>query len=129
MEKSPGLRGTGNDSQALTIQHTSLTNILLITTDQQRWDHLGLAGLAGIETPNLDRLGREGQRFNRAYCLLSFAHLHAEPGFDAHRTLSLPARRMVDRGEFRIHERGGFHGLAAAGIRLPHRHDRQSPFP
>jgi len=43
-------------------------NILLITTDQQRWDHLGLAGLAGIETPNLDRLGREGRLFNRAYC-------------------------------------------------------------
>ncbi|MFW6217659.1 MAG: sulfatase [Verrucomicrobiota bacterium] len=45
-----------------------MTNILLITTDQQRWDHLGLAGLAGIETPNLDRLGREGRLFNRAYC-------------------------------------------------------------
>jgi uncharacterized sulfatase len=42
-------------------------NILLITSDQQRWDHLGLAGLDGIETPNLDRLGREGVHFCRAY--------------------------------------------------------------
>ena len=42
-------------------------NILLITTDQQRYDHLGLAGVRGIDTPNLDRLGREGMHFNRAY--------------------------------------------------------------
>ena len=42
-------------------------NILLITTDQQRYDHLGMAGVHGIDTPNLDRLGREGVHFNRAY--------------------------------------------------------------
>jgi arylsulfatase A-like enzyme len=43
-------------------------NILLISTDQQRADHLGLAGLRAIATPNLDRLGREGVHFSRAYC-------------------------------------------------------------
>jgi arylsulfatase A-like enzyme len=42
-------------------------NILLITTDQQRYDHLGIAGVRGIDTPNLDRLGREGVHFDRAY--------------------------------------------------------------
>lgn len=42
-------------------------NILLITTDQQRYDHLGLKGVQGIETPTLDRLGREGVHFDRAY--------------------------------------------------------------
>lgn len=42
-------------------------NILLITTDQQRWDHLSLLGTPGIRTPHLDRLGREGCHFNRAY--------------------------------------------------------------
>ncbi len=42
-------------------------NILLITVDQMRFDHLGLAGVRGIETPNLDRLGREGVHFQRAY--------------------------------------------------------------
>lgn len=42
-------------------------NILLITTDQQRFDHLGLKGVGGIATPNLDRLGREGIHFDRAY--------------------------------------------------------------
>lgn len=43
-------------------------NILLITTDQQRADHLGLKGLQAVGTPNLDRLGREGVHFDRAYC-------------------------------------------------------------
>lgn len=43
-------------------------NILLITTDQQRADHLGLKGLEAITTPNLDRLGKEGIHFDRAYC-------------------------------------------------------------
>jgi len=42
-------------------------NILLITTDQQRFDHLGLKGARGIATPNLDRLGTEGVHFDRAY--------------------------------------------------------------
>lgn len=43
-------------------------NILLITTDQQRADHIGLKGLRAIQTPHLDRLGREGIHFDRAYC-------------------------------------------------------------
>lgn len=43
-------------------------NILLITTDQQRYDHLGIAGMRAIPTPHLDRLGTEGLHFNRAYC-------------------------------------------------------------
>lgn len=47
--------------------HASRPNILLITVDQMRFDHLGLAGVKGIRTPALDRLGREGARFLRAY--------------------------------------------------------------
>lgn len=43
-------------------------NILFITTDQQRWDHVGLLDLPGIETPALDRIGREGACVTRAYC-------------------------------------------------------------
>ncbi len=46
---------------------TKRPNILLVTTDQMRFDHLGLMGVKGIATPNLDRLGREGVHFNRGY--------------------------------------------------------------
>ena len=42
-------------------------NILLITTDQQHHDTIGLTN-SRIRTPALDRLGREGVLFDRAYC-------------------------------------------------------------
>jgi arylsulfatase A-like enzyme len=42
-------------------------NILLLYTDQQRWDALGVAGNPEIETPNLDRLAGEGIRFSRHF--------------------------------------------------------------
>lgn len=46
-------------------------NILLLMTDQQRWDAMGCSGeksedrvgFAGIQTPNLDRIASEGVRF------------------------------------------------------------------
>lgn len=41
-------------------------NILLITTDQQRWDAIGYNNSA-IKTPNLDRLASRGIVFDRAY--------------------------------------------------------------
>ena len=45
----------------------SRPNVLLILTDQQRWDTLAIAGNPIIRTPHLDRLGREGTRFTSAY--------------------------------------------------------------
>ncbi len=42
-------------------------NILLITSDQQHWNTLGCLN-SELETPNLDRLVREGMLFTRAYC-------------------------------------------------------------
>ncbi len=42
-------------------------NILLIMTDQQRGDCLGLEGHPVLQTPNLDWLGRTGTHFRRAY--------------------------------------------------------------
>lgn len=43
------------------------TNILLITSDQQHYSTLGIRN-PEIDTPNLDRLAREGMLFERAYC-------------------------------------------------------------
>jgi hypothetical protein len=34
-------------------------NILVIMTDQQRWDSPGCYGFQGADTPNLDRLARK----------------------------------------------------------------------
>ncbi|MCG3180590.1 MAG: Arylsulfatase [Phycisphaerae bacterium] len=43
-------------------------NILLIQSDQQRRDSLGVYGNGLARTPALDRLGREGVVFDEAYC-------------------------------------------------------------
>ena len=42
-------------------------NILLFMTDQQRADHLGVAGHPILQTPHLDRLAAQGVLFERAY--------------------------------------------------------------
>jgi len=42
-------------------------NILLIYTDQQRWDAVGANGNAEIQTPQLDRLAAEGVNFDHCF--------------------------------------------------------------
>lgn len=42
-------------------------NILFLMSDQQRGDALGAAGATYLQTPNLDKLAREGVIFTRAY--------------------------------------------------------------
>lgn len=42
-------------------------NILMILTDQHRWDMLGCYGNRIVKTPNIDRLAKEGILFNRAF--------------------------------------------------------------
>ena len=45
----------------------SRPNILLITTDQQRYDTIGAAGYGFMHTPNLDSLASDGVLYRRAY--------------------------------------------------------------
>jgi hypothetical protein len=56
---------------------TDRTNILLITSDQQHWNTLGINN-PEIQTPNLDRLANSGTTFNRTYCPIQPA-LQLEP--------------------------------------------------
>lgn len=42
-------------------------NFVIIITDSQRKDMVGAYGHSSMDTPNLDRLAREGIRFERAY--------------------------------------------------------------
>jgi arylsulfatase A-like enzyme len=42
-------------------------NVLIIMTDQQRWDALGYSGNTEIITPNMNRLAKEGVWFKNAY--------------------------------------------------------------
>jgi arylsulfatase A-like enzyme len=45
----------------------SQPNILLLMTDQQRFDALSCYGCQAVKTPNLDRLATEGALFERCY--------------------------------------------------------------
>jgi len=64
-------------------------DIILIMTDQQRYDTIGALGFPYMSTPNLDRLATQGQVFSRCYaagatCVPSRAALFT--GMHAHNT-------------------------------------------
>ena len=73
-------------------------NILLITSDQQHFDTLGVAN-PRIKTPQLDRLCHEGTRFDRAYC--------ANP-------VCSPSRSTIITGMY-----PSLHGCWTIGVKLP----------
>ncbi|HPT30553.1 MAG TPA: sulfatase-like hydrolase/transferase, partial [Prolixibacteraceae bacterium] len=52
--------GAIGSSQAIPAPKNGKPNLLLIMTDQQRFDALGIAGNKVVKTPNLDRLARQG---------------------------------------------------------------------
>ena len=74
-------------------------NILLITTDQQRADSLGVYGNAVCETPNLDRLAAEGARFTACRCQNPYCQ---------------PSRATILTGTY-----PSTHGVTSVGIDLP----------
>src|SRR5690242_2560056 len=46
---------------------TSRPNVIFILVDDMGWTDLGCQGSKFYETPNIDRLAREGMRFTQAY--------------------------------------------------------------
>jgi N-acetylglucosamine-6-sulfatase len=43
-------------------------NVVLIITDDQRWDAMSCAGNPYLKTPNIDRIANEGVRFKNTFC-------------------------------------------------------------
>src|SRR5438874_298989 len=54
-------------AQAAQTPEKSTPNIVLITIDTLRADHLGCYGYQQIKTPNIDGLAADGVRFTRAF--------------------------------------------------------------
>ncbi len=60
-------------------------NIILIVVDDLRWDELGVTGHPYVQTPNVDRLAREGAQYTNAF--------HAVP-------LCSPNRASIFTGQY-----------------------------
>ena len=54
-------------SALMSVQAAERPNVLLIMTDDMRYDLMAHEGHPYIQTPNLDRLAAEGMRFTQAY--------------------------------------------------------------
>ena len=63
-------------------------NVVLITLDTTRADHLGCYGHTGIETPNIDRLAAAGTRYDNAFTPAP---------------ITLPAHTSIMTGTYPIH--------------------------
>jgi len=46
-------------------------NVVFILTDDLRWDYLSCAGNTFLQTPQIDRVAREGARFDNMFCTTS----------------------------------------------------------
>lgn len=77
-------------------------NIVLICTDQQRWDSLGCYGNGQAKTPHLDKLAQDGAVFEQCY---------------VQNPICSPSRASLFTGKYVRN-----HGLWANGVSLP-RHE------
>ncbi|WP_433169270.1 sulfatase-like hydrolase/transferase [Kribbella sp. CA-247076] len=115
----------------------SRPNVLLLCTDQQRFDALGAAGNPHIQTPHLDRLAAQGARFTNCYVqapvcgpsrasLMTSRYLHNHGlwanGVDISPDERLFTRDLADAG-YDCGLVGKFHLGAAAGGRVEPRID------
>ena len=71
-------------------------NVVVITIDTLRPDHLGCYGDKQIRTPNIDALAADGVRFERAYTAVP---------------VTLPSHTVIFTGTYPIHS--GMHDFAA----------------
>lgn len=92
--------GCRDKSRQLTIQTSeNQPNVLIIHADQHRIDSLGAYGNHDIKTPNIDRLAKDGVRYENSFCpfpvctpsrysLLSGQYVHEHNGWNNRSTLS-----------------------------------------
>ena len=67
-------------------------NIILIIIDDMRWDEFGAGGHPYLETPNIDRLAREGASFSQA--------IHATPLCSPNRACLLTGQHVARHGVY-----------------------------
>jgi len=66
-----GILGLSIPGAAIPASQPTMPNVIVILSDDHRWDHLGIAGHPFLRTPNLDRLASEGVLFENAFVTTS----------------------------------------------------------
>ncbi|MBI1852702.1 MAG: sulfatase [Planctomycetes bacterium] len=109
--------------------HATGPSLLLVTLDTVRADRLGCYGRASAATPILDRLAREGARFERAYAVAPLtlpSHASMLTGLYPNRhglrdNGAAPLRREVPTFAAILHDRGYDTAAFVGGAPLDHR--------
>ena len=98
----------GSASTHLFAAEASKPNVILIFSDDQRYNTIHALGNEAIQTPNLDRLAKEGTSFSRAYMMGSMM-----PG------TCVPSRAMLLSGRslFRLDGKG--HNIPPSHVTIP----------
>jgi arylsulfatase A-like enzyme len=92
---------------ALAEEAAKRPNFVVLVADDMAWDDCGAYGHPHIRTPNLDRLAREGMRFDRAFlttsscspsraCILTGRYPHATGAPELHMPLPLDQRMLTE---------------------------------
>lgn len=71
VSKQIGKYDCGSEASAVGMPRGGRPNFLFILADDVTYNDLGCFGGQNVETPNIDRLARQGMRFTRAYCAMS----------------------------------------------------------
>jgi len=115
---------------------SSLPNVLMIVSDQQRRDTVGVYGSRLCRTPNMDRIAAEGMRFDRAYtptglCSPTRASFFAGTYPHAHKVLTNvslhPIRESLSVDADRLTPILKRHGYRLGYVGKWHVSDSQSP--
>ncbi len=100
----PGLARSAGSAE----QRKTRPNVLILFTDDQRFDTIHALDCPDIETPNMDRLVRNGVTFTRAHIMGSMSG-----------AVCMPSRAMLMTGRtlFHLQEEGGT--IAAEHVMIP----------
>jgi arylsulfatase A-like enzyme len=117
----------------VTLAQYKRPNIIFILTDDQRWDALGYAGNEIIQTPEMDRLAKEGTFFSHAFvttpiCAASRASIMTGTYERKHNyTFQQPPLRsdLIEQSYYsRLQEAGYWNGfLGKFGVKFENRLD------
>jgi len=92
-------RYAGQSAKAAEFKNPQRPNILILMTDQQRFDSTGSYGCAAAHTPNLDRLAKEGVLFENCYV--------SNPICTPSRASMMTGRTVPGHGVYRLYDNLG----------------------